>query len=152
MTKNDLEDTASCLHYSDDWDLMGEGDWDDIYYDPEVEADPSTAKHRSKYGIIEDGYMYLLLLSARSGSTWDFEGHSRLKILLPRGGIYFVDDATNFVCFLENFVSCPSSQQRRSNKVPVFVDVVVKKDTKLNSQESKQTINQLQPTNLTHTR
>ena len=76
MTKNDLEDTTSCLHYSDDWDLMGEGDWDDIYYDPKVEADLSTAKHRSKYGIIEDGYMYLLLLSC-------FKLISKLPSFLP---------------------------------------------------------------------
>ena len=68
MTKNDLEDTTSCLHYSDNWDLiMGTDDWEDIY-ETKVDADPSTAVHRLKFGILEDAYnkvcsvLYLLLL------------------------------------------------------------------------------------------
>jgi hypothetical protein len=31
MTKNALEDLTGCLHYSDDWDVMGSGNWDDRY-------------------------------------------------------------------------------------------------------------------------
>jgi hypothetical protein len=56
MTKNALEDLNTCLHYSDDWDLMGDSDWDDTYDDPQVAADPSTATHRLKHVILEDGY------------------------------------------------------------------------------------------------
>ena len=54
MTKGALEDLTACLHYSDDWE--SDGDWDDIYDDIKVEADPSTASHRTKHGRLEDGY------------------------------------------------------------------------------------------------
>jgi hypothetical protein len=57
MTKNTMEDMTSCLHYSDDWQFMGDGDWDDVYDDPQVLADPSTASHRLKHGMLEDGYI-----------------------------------------------------------------------------------------------
>jgi hypothetical protein len=50
MTKNELEDLTGCLHYSDDWELIGGGDWDDTYDDPQVAAAPSTASHRLKHG------------------------------------------------------------------------------------------------------
>jgi hypothetical protein len=56
MTKNAMEDLTSCLHYSDDWELMGDGVWADTYADAKVEADESTASHRLKHGILEDGY------------------------------------------------------------------------------------------------
>jgi hypothetical protein len=56
MTKNAMEDLTSCLHYSDDWELMGDGLWSDTYSDPKVVADPFTASHRLKYGRSEDGY------------------------------------------------------------------------------------------------
>ena len=45
MTKNSLEDLTACLHYSDDWDVMGDADWEDTHCDPKVEADVSTAAH-----------------------------------------------------------------------------------------------------------
>jgi hypothetical protein len=48
MTKNAVEDLNSCLHYSDDWELMGDG--------PKVIADPFTAVHRLKHGRLEDGF------------------------------------------------------------------------------------------------
>jgi hypothetical protein len=56
MTKNAMEDLTGCLHYSDDWELMGDGVWADTYPDPKVEDDESTAVHRLKHGILEDGY------------------------------------------------------------------------------------------------
>jgi hypothetical protein len=56
MTKNALEDLNACLHYSDDWKVMGDGDWDDTYDDPKVRAAPSTASHRLKHGWLEDVY------------------------------------------------------------------------------------------------
>jgi hypothetical protein len=56
MTKNAMEDLTSCLHYSDDWELMGDGIWSDTYDDPKVIADPFTAVHRLKHGRLEDGY------------------------------------------------------------------------------------------------
>ena len=31
MPKNALEDLTSSLHYSDDWDVMGDEDWLDVY-------------------------------------------------------------------------------------------------------------------------
>ena len=55
MPKNALEDMTSCLHYSDDWDLMGADDWLDIY-ETKVDADPNMAVHRLKFGILEDAY------------------------------------------------------------------------------------------------
>jgi hypothetical protein len=45
MTNNAMEDLTSCLHNSDDWELMGDVVWADIYPDPKVEADESTAVH-----------------------------------------------------------------------------------------------------------
>jgi hypothetical protein len=56
MTKNAMEDLTGCLHYSDDWDLMGNGVWSDTHDDPKVVADPSTVTHRLKHGWLEDGY------------------------------------------------------------------------------------------------
>jgi len=56
MTKNALEDLTACLHYSDDWDVMSDDDWEDTYGDPKVEADVSTAAHRLKHGLLEDAY------------------------------------------------------------------------------------------------
>jgi hypothetical protein len=56
MTKNAMKDLTGCLHYSDDWDVMGGSDWDDIYDDPKVVANPFTATHRLKHGRLEDGY------------------------------------------------------------------------------------------------
>jgi hypothetical protein len=57
MTKNSMEDLTKCLHYSDDWELMGDGIWSDTTYDdPKVIADPFTAVHRLKHGQLEDGY------------------------------------------------------------------------------------------------
>ena len=46
MVKNALEDLTACLHYSDDWDVMGDDDREDTYGDPKVEVDVSTAAHR----------------------------------------------------------------------------------------------------------
>jgi hypothetical protein len=56
MTKNCLEDLTACLHYSDDWEIDDEEEWDDIYPCPQVEAEPGTAHHRLKHGRLEDGY------------------------------------------------------------------------------------------------
>ena len=65
MTKGALEDLTACLHYSDDWEC-DDGDWDDTYDDAKVEADESTASHRLKHGMLEDGYnkvcMYVCML------------------------------------------------------------------------------------------
>jgi hypothetical protein len=55
MTKNVLEDLTGFLHYSDDWEVMGDYDWGDIYDDDKVAPDPATALHRLKHGILEDG-------------------------------------------------------------------------------------------------
>jgi hypothetical protein len=46
MTKNAPEDLTACLHYSADWEVMGDGVCGDTYDDPKVEANASTAKHR----------------------------------------------------------------------------------------------------------
>jgi hypothetical protein len=45
-----------CGLICNDWDLEDNGVWDDIYNDPKVVADPSTATHRLKHGQLEDGY------------------------------------------------------------------------------------------------
>ena len=44
------------MHYSDDWDVRGDDDWEDIYDDPKVEAGVSTAAHQLKHGLLEDAY------------------------------------------------------------------------------------------------
>ena len=62
MPKNALEDMTSCLHYSDDWDPMGDLDWDEVYDDPKVIAPPHTARHRVKHGILEDCYIQVCKL------------------------------------------------------------------------------------------
>jgi len=54
MTKCALEDLSAYLHFSDDWNPVDDGVWDDIYDDPKVVADPSTATHRFKHGRLED--------------------------------------------------------------------------------------------------
>jgi hypothetical protein len=56
MPKNALEDLTGCLHYSDNWDVKGNNNWDDVYEDLKVVADESMASHRLKHGILEDGY------------------------------------------------------------------------------------------------
>jgi hypothetical protein len=56
MTKNSMEDLTGCLHYSDNWELMGDGIWSDTYSDPKVVVDPFTASHQLKHGRLEDGY------------------------------------------------------------------------------------------------
>ena len=56
MTKGALEDLTACLHYIDDWDPKDNSVWDDTYDDPKVEAHVSTASHRLKHGLLEDGY------------------------------------------------------------------------------------------------
>jgi hypothetical protein len=56
MTKGALEDLTTCLHYSEDWDVDDDQNWDDIYKDVKVEAAASTASHRLKHGQLEDGY------------------------------------------------------------------------------------------------
>jgi hypothetical protein len=72
MTKNCLEDLTACLHYSDDWEIDDDEDWDLMYPCPQVEAEPGTAHHRLKHGRLEDGYnkvctvLLLLLLSFES--------------------------------------------------------------------------------------
>ena len=43
-----LEDLPACLHYSDDWDVLNDEDWEDTYDDPKVEADVSTATNSYK--------------------------------------------------------------------------------------------------------
>jgi hypothetical protein len=74
MTKNCLEDLTTCLHYSDDWEC--DGNWDDIYPGPKVEAEPGTARFRLKHGRLEDAYnkictvLLLLLLLFESILTF----------------------------------------------------------------------------------
>jgi hypothetical protein len=36
ITENTLEDLTGCLHSSDDWELMGAPNWDDIYVIPKL--------------------------------------------------------------------------------------------------------------------
>jgi hypothetical protein len=56
MTKGALEDLTTCLHYSDDWEVDEDQNWEDTYDDVKVEAAASTASHRLKHGRLEDGY------------------------------------------------------------------------------------------------
>jgi hypothetical protein len=61
MTKNAIEDLTSCLHYSDDWELMGDGIWGDTYADPRVIADPFTAMHQLKHSQWKMGIIRYVL-------------------------------------------------------------------------------------------
>jgi hypothetical protein len=65
-----MEDLTSCLHYSDNWELMGDGIWSDTYDDPKAIADPFTAVHQLKHGQLEDGY----------NKVWRFPGGSQRDI------------------------------------------------------------------------
>jgi hypothetical protein len=66
MTKNALEDLNVCLHYSDDWEVMGDGDWDDIYDDPKVSAAPSTVTEgRCTYLRLSHISYYIARMCAR---------------------------------------------------------------------------------------
>jgi hypothetical protein len=47
MTKNALKDLTGCLRYSDDWEVMGDYNWDDIYDNDKVEDDASSSKFPS---------------------------------------------------------------------------------------------------------
>jgi hypothetical protein len=48
-------DMHRCLHFADDWEEDADTDWEDVYLDEKVEATP-TAKHRVKFGMVEDAF------------------------------------------------------------------------------------------------
>ena len=47
---------VSCMHFVDDWEGDSDTEWDDFFHDTKVEVDDTTAVHRSKFGIVEDGF------------------------------------------------------------------------------------------------
>ena len=44
------------MHYSDDWDVIDDDNWEDTYIDPKLEAGVSTAAHLLKHRLLEDAY------------------------------------------------------------------------------------------------
>jgi len=47
MTKGALEDLTTCLHYSDDWEIDDDQNWDDIYKDVWVVFASDSLSNRS---------------------------------------------------------------------------------------------------------
>ena len=44
------------MHFVDDWEADSDTEWDEFFYDIKVVVDNTTAGHRSKFGIVEDGF------------------------------------------------------------------------------------------------
>ena len=55
MTQDAFKDLCRCMHFADDWEEDDER-WAEVYDDEKEEVDDSTAKHRRKFGQLEDGY------------------------------------------------------------------------------------------------
>ena len=43
------------MHFGDDWEEADDR-WDEMYSDAKEVAPEGTAKHRRKFGVLEDGY------------------------------------------------------------------------------------------------
>ena len=44
------------MYFTDDWELEGEDEWDELYDAPKCEPDKDTVQHRRKYHHVEDGF------------------------------------------------------------------------------------------------
>ena len=55
MPQDAFKDLCRCMHFADDWDDDDER-WDDVYEFAKEEPNAGTAKHRTKFGTLEDGY------------------------------------------------------------------------------------------------
>ena len=55
MTQDAFKDLCRCMHFADDWEEDDER-WAEVYDDEKEEVDDNTAKHRRKFGQLEDGY------------------------------------------------------------------------------------------------
>jgi len=56
MPLDAMKDLTRCLHYTDDWDLEEDDQWETLYTDPKIEAHDATAEHRRKFSMVEDAY------------------------------------------------------------------------------------------------
>merc|ERR1712086_865396 len=50
-----FEDMHRCLHFADDWEEDADANWEDVYLDKKVQLS-ATAKHRVKFGMVEDAF------------------------------------------------------------------------------------------------
>ena len=55
MPRAAFQDIHRCLHFADDWDEPDDVEWDDVYLDDKYKS-PKTAKHRQKFGVVEDAH------------------------------------------------------------------------------------------------
>jgi hypothetical protein len=55
MPINAFQDMHRCLHFADDWEEDADVDWENVYLDEKVPA-PAAAKHRKKFGMVEDAF------------------------------------------------------------------------------------------------
>ena len=55
MPKDESRDLYRFLHFTDDWDEEEGVEWDDIYLD-ENHTSPELARHRRKFGDVEDAF------------------------------------------------------------------------------------------------
>jgi len=72
MPRDAFTDINRCLHFIDAWDEGDGEEWDDIYIDEKYEA-PPTAKHRTKFAIVEDAHnvRWKVVIKHGADSTYD---------------------------------------------------------------------------------
>jgi len=56
MPKDAFRDLYRCLHFTDDWEGEEGINWEDKYLDAKYESCPDSAKHRKKFGAVEDAF------------------------------------------------------------------------------------------------
>ena len=53
MPQDAFKDLCRCMHFADDWE-GGDLRWNEKYDDAKVETPEESARHRQKFGILED--------------------------------------------------------------------------------------------------
>ena len=56
MPQDAYKDLYRCMHFVDDWEGDADTEWEEYFMDPKVEHDGSTAAHRTKFSMVEDGW------------------------------------------------------------------------------------------------
>ena len=49
MPLDAMKDLTRCLHYTNDWDLEEDNQWETLYTNPKIEAHNETRDHREKF-------------------------------------------------------------------------------------------------------
>ena len=56
MHQDAYKDIHHCMHFSDDWELEGDEDWNAIYPDEKYEPSPDSPQHKRKFDHMENGF------------------------------------------------------------------------------------------------